>query len=120
MKNAGEYVLQWITEGAQKVIANQFTLSLPSCVQATIGEYRSGNDWLANFLDECCEVDEAFREKSDLVYQEYREMCHRNGEWARSTTDFYTALENAGFERRKIREGRVVCGLKLKPCTIVF
>ena len=120
MKNAGEYVLQWGIEGAQKVIANNFILSLPACVQAAIGEYRSGNDWLANFLDECCEVDKTFQEKSGLVYQEYREMCHRNGEWARSTTDFYTALENAGFERRKIRGGRVVCGLKLKPCTIVF
>ena len=102
------------------MIANNFILSLPACVQAAIGEYRSGNDWLANFLDECCEVDEAFQEKSGLVYQEYREMCHRNGEWARSTTDFYTALENAGFKRKRTSSTRYLIGLRLKPIDTVI
>ena len=35
-------------------------------------------------------------------------------ECTRSTADFYSALENAGFERRRNREGRFVFGLHLK------
>jgi hypothetical protein len=35
-------------------------------------------------------------------------------EYTRSTTDFYAALENAGFERRRSKNGRMVYGLQVK------
>ena len=54
-------------------------------------------------------------EKSGCLYQEYREYCISNGEWARSTTDFYAALEQAGYEKRKSNSGSYVLGLRLKP-----
>lgn len=36
------------------------------------------------------------------------------GEYIRSTTDFYTALETVGFEKFRDRNGRYIKGLKLK------
>ena len=48
------------------------------------------------------------------IYQEYRDFCMRNGEWARSTADFYAAMDAAGFERHKTRAGIVVMGLRLR------
>ncbi|MBR0392477.1 MAG: primase C-terminal domain-containing protein [Oscillospiraceae bacterium] len=115
VKNCGEYVLQWIIEGAEMVIANGFDIPLPGCVQQAIQSYRDNNDWLNNFLGECCEVGKEVREKSGCLYQEYREYCVSNGEWARSTTDFYAALEQAGFERKKCIAGNYILGLRLKP-----
>ena len=76
--------------------------------------YRDSNDWLSFFLDECCEVNPDYREKSGSVYQEYRDFCMRNDEWARSKADFYAAMDAAGFERHKTRSGIVVEGLRLR------
>lgn len=114
VKNAGGAILAWIIEGAQKAIQNNFTLSIPQVVQDAITQYRDNNDWLSIFIEDCCEVDRTFTQKSGDLYQEYRAYCGRNGEYARSTTDFYTGLENAGFMRKKTKAGNVILGLQLK------
>ena len=114
VQHAGEAVMRWIIEGARNVIAAEYRLEIPACVRAAVKAYRDSNDWLSFFLDECCEVDPNYREKSGSVYQEYRDFCMRNGEWARSTADFYTALDQAGFERAKKMNGVFISGLRLK------
>ena len=70
---------------------------------------------MANFLDDCCEIGPDFNQKSGAFYQEYREYCIRNGEYTRSTTDFYAAVEHAGFLRRKTNKGSFIYGVRLKP-----
>lgn len=115
LKNAGPYILSWIIEGARKVIHNNFKLALPQCVKEAIEAYRSDNDWLGHFLDECCDADPSSQAKSGEVYQEYRNYCARTGEYTRSTADFYNALETAGFTRKKKKTGMVVLGIRLKP-----
>ncbi|WP_363330956.1 phage/plasmid primase, P4 family [Clostridium sp. HMP27] len=114
VQNAGSYVLAWIIEGAQKVIANGFKLKLPSCVENAINHYRANNDWLGAFLDECCELDSAYKQKSGEFYQEYRAYCLRTGEYTRSTTDFYTALEILGLNRKRLSNGSFINGVRLK------
>ena len=114
VQNAGEAVMQWIIEGAEKVIAREFSIPVPECVKNAISTYRDNNDWLSLFLEECCEVGQDYKAKSGSIYQEYRDYCMRNGEWARSTADFYSAMENAGFEKHKNRDGRYLLGLRLK------
>jgi carbamoyl-phosphate synthase large subunit len=59
-------------------------------------------------------LDKALTEKSGEVYREYRAFCMRTGEYTRSTTDFYTALESEGFERQKTKMGVIVKGLRLR------
>lgn len=114
VKNAGGAILTWIIEGAMKAIANDLKLTPPQVVVEAIEQYRNNNDWLSIFIEDCCEVDRTFTQKSGELYQEYRAYCSRNGEYARSTTDFYAGLETAGFERRKNRTGMYVYGLCLK------
>ena len=113
-ENAGGAVLSWIIEGAEKAIKNKYKLKTPMVVEAAINKYRENNDWFSAFVDECCEVDVTFQQKSGEFYQEYRSYCARTGEYTRSTTDFYTALENAGFERKKTKAGVIVRGIRLK------
>lgn len=114
VENAGGAILTWIIEGAQKVIAANFKLSVPKVVEDAINQYRDNNDWLSIFIEDCCEVDKTYTQKSGELYQEYRAYCTRNGEFARSTTEFYTALEIAGFSRKKTKVGNVIMGLQLK------
>ena len=113
-REAGEYIMQWIIEGAEEVIRNNYNIPLPAVVKAAIQKYRDNNDWFTNFLEECCEVDRSYTQKSGELYQEYRAHCARNGEYIRSTTDFYTALELAGYEKKRNKSGVFIYGLRLK------
>lgn len=111
---AGGAVMKWIIEGAEKVIAEDFRIVPPKCVCDAVEAYRESCDWLNAFLTECCETGTGLRQKSGELYQEYRAWAMRMGEFARSTSEFYAALENAGFERKKTREGVYVLGLTMK------
>ena len=101
-------------EGSKRVIDSGYHLTKPSVVESAIKKYKESNDWFSQFLDECCEVDTSFTENSGDVYSSYREYCTRIGDYIRSTTDFYTALESAGFQRRRTKSSRLIYGLKLK------
>lgn len=113
-EKAGGVVLSWIIEGARKVIECNFKLKIPQCVSDAISHYRENNDWLSMFIEDCCEVDPSYTQKSGELYQEYRAYCARTGEYTRSTTDFYTGLDTAGFEKRKSKTGVMVYGIRLK------
>lgn len=115
VKEAGPSIMGWIIEGARKAIRSNFHFTQPRCVRNAIEVYRENNDWMANFLDDCCEIGPDFNQKSGAFYQEYREYCIRNGEYTRSTTDFYAAVEHAGFLRRKTNKGSFIYGVRLKP-----
>ena len=120
LKNAGPAITKWIIEGAQKAIRDNFNLTLPACVREAIQKYRCDNDWLTHFLEECCVVEQGAEEKSGEVWDCYKAYCARMGEYVRSTTEFYTALENRGFERRRRKDGRFVLGLRLNDSTADF
>ena len=102
-------------EGAKKVYDCNFKIEPPICVQEAIKAYREDNDWLNDFLYECCEINDSYKEKSGDLYTEYRNHCSCTGEYTRSTSDFYTAIEHAGFERKRDKSGRYVLGLRIKP-----
>ena len=113
-EKAGGAILTWVIEGARKVIADNYKIEPPQKVRDAIEHYKESNDWLSYFLSERCELDPAFVAKSSEVYNEYRIFCTQVGEFTRSTTDFYTALETVGFERYRDRKGRYIKGLRLK------
>ena len=113
-EKAGGAVLSWIIEGAKKVIECNFKLKIPQCVSDAIYHYRENNDWLSMFIEDCCEIDPSYTQKSGELYQEYRAYCARTGEYTRSTTDFYTGLDIAGLEKRKSKTGVMVYGIRLK------
>lgn len=113
-KTAGGAVLQWIIEGAKRVIASDYKIVQPRVVQDAIQKYKENNDWLAHFLDDCCEIDPSYEAKSGEVYNTYRSYCNQMGEYARSTTDFYTAIEAADFTRHKTKKGMLIRGFRLK------
>ena len=107
--------MAWISEGARKAISRNFHLQVPVCVQQAIDKYRENNDWMGNFLEDCCRIGPDLEQPSGKLYQEYRNYCNRTGEYTRSTTDFYAAIESVGFERKKTRMGIFIAGLVLKP-----
>lgn len=112
--HAGESILSWIIEGAQKVIERDYQLPVPHCVQEAIEKYRSENDWFGHFLEDRCDIGEGLNESSQALYQAYRGYCVETGEYARGTADFYSALENNGFKRIMVERRRCIYGLRIK------
>ncbi len=113
-KTAGGAVLSWIIEGARRVIASDYKIVQPKVVRDAIQKYKENNDWLSHFLDDCCEMGDDFEAKSGEFYNAYRSYCLQMGEYTRSTTDFYSALESTGVVRKRTRTGVIIYGLKLK------
>ena len=112
--NAGPAILSWIIEGAEKAIKANFKTSVPKAVTNSVKSYREANDWLGHFINESCVVGEKLSEKSGELYSKYRAYCLQNLEYTRSTTDFYAALNQAGYERKRTNKGNFIMGLTLK------
>ncbi len=123
-EHAGESILAWMIEGAKMVIEKNFKFDTPLCVKQAINKYMQDNDWLGHFIEDCCDVGESYKEKSSELYSEYRGYCLNMGEFARSTSDFYTALEIAGYKKHRTKECRYILGLRIKgrvlPCVSDF
>ncbi len=113
-ENAGEYIMQWIIEGAQKVIALGYKINAPECVTNAVEKYRDSNDWFHHFLDDCCDVETGLTESSNDLYTSYRKYSEEMCEYVRSTTDFYAALENCGFKKIVKSRRKYIVGLRLK------
>lgn len=114
VEKAGPAILSWVIDGAKKAIDQGYHLKRPKVVVDAINEYKASNDWMSNFMEDCCEVGDDFTEKSGDLYIQYRAYCDRIGEFIRSTTEFYTELKNRGFSRKRTNKGVIVRGLRLK------
>ncbi len=112
-ENAGEAVMKWMIEGAQQAISLGFKFPFPKCVSDAIAAYKAENDWLGHFIEECCETGSDLSAKSGELYSAYRAYSAANGEYVRSTTDFYSALETEGYIRLRTRIGTFVKGLQI-------
>lgn len=113
-EKAAPAIMKWIIEGAEKVSKSDHKVDDPKCVRDAVAAYREDNDWLGHFLADCCDIGSGLTEKSGEFYQQYRAYCIQSGEYTRSTTDFYSAVEKAGFVRKKGTKGTLVYGLSLK------
>lgn len=113
--HAGGAVLSWIIEGARRFIAADFKLDPPPCVREAVEEYKADNDWLAHFLEDCCEIGKDYSEKSGVVLATYREWSTRMGEFPRRQDEFKAALEGVGIRWKKTKQGNFYRGLKLLP-----
>ena len=113
-EKAAPAIMKWIIAGAEKVSKTDHKVDDPKCVRDAVAAYREDNDWLGHFINDCCDVGDGLTEKSGEFYQQYRAYCIQSGEYTRSTTDFYAAVEKAGYVRRKSNNGTLVYGLSLK------
>lgn len=111
--NDADAILTWIIEGAQKYIRNGHNIVHPEAVEAATKQYRDAEDWINNFLQECCEKGE-YEEAGGKLYETYKDWCAQNNEsYVRRSRDFALQLELQGFEKRRTMKGVVWMGLRL-------
>lgn len=117
-ENAGEYILSWLIEGAKKVIDSKFRIEEPKVVTDAIKEYKEQSNWFNHFIEDCCEIGKGYEVSSSQLYSSYRAYCSSIGEYPRSTSDFYTALEKNGFKKEVKKRIKYIKGLKLIDSTV--
>ncbi len=118
-QKAGGAVLAWIVEGARRFVAQGGQIKVAECVKQACEEYRAANDWLHNFLNECCELVPGQEEKSSALYDAYKTYCLTVRDYIRRADDFKQAVENAGFTYRRTKNGVKVYGLRVKTTDFV-
>ena len=112
----GDAVLTWIIEGAVRYIAGGYQIQQPEAVTQTTTNYKDEENWLQNFLMECCEAD---KDKPELrvmgghLYDAYSDWCQRNSEYRRRPRDFAAALQVVGYTKKHIATGTEWYGIRL-------
>lgn len=83
--------LDWQREG----------LEAPDQVRQATGQYRSEMDVLRNFLEECCELGEGYKDLASDVSEVYQEWAKKNGEERITRRVLTKQLAERGYEAKR-------------------
>ena len=109
----GDAILSWIVDGASKYIANGCNIIAPESVKTATDMYKNAEDWISNFILECCEMGE-YEETGGNLFESYKNWCAANNEsYVRRSRDFADELALKGFEKKRTNSGSVWRGLRL-------
>ena len=118
-EQAGGAVLSWIIEGAVKYLKTECHIDIPKAVKKATEQYRSENDWLNNYLSECCEKGKDYEILTGELYKDFLHYCEQTGEEKKSQQAFGRALTNAGYQKIRKNIGghtvRMWKGLSILP-----
>ena len=116
LREDGNAILRWIIEGAGMFCRNGNRLpAVPAIVREATNAYRTGEDWIGNFISERCEVGSRYCVMGGQLYASYRQWAEANGEYVRRNRDFAAALAAGGFASRHTNRGALWEGLKIMP-----
>ena len=110
----GGCITAWIIEGAVKFITQGFDIGkLPQAVIDASAEYQAAENWISNFITECCDKGAKYSESGGTLYTTYQQWAEANGEYKRRGSDFAAALESCGYSKRVTMQGRVWDGIRI-------
>lgn len=108
-------VLAWAVEGARQWYAAG-RLTTPGTVATSTQKQRDQLDYVAQWLDECCNTAEGWTATS-VLYTSYESWCKRSGVQPKQQRGLTEALQRKGFGYDRIKaEGktiRVITGVSL-------
>ena len=113
VENAGGAILQWMIDGAEKLIASEGKIELPRCVKEATERYRNDSDWVAEFIEESCVIAENESVKAGEFYQAYRDFCDKRLEKPKRNKAFKEALITKGFKHCRTKSGYFYKGIRL-------
>lgn len=109
----GGAVLAWMVEGARQFIANGHRLDKPQAVLDASRAYAAAENWVANFIGECCETGPGLKERGGRLYEAYKLWAREQGEYVRRSRDFAAGMEANNFMKKKGMHGAEWYGLRL-------
>jgi putative DNA primase/helicase len=106
-------ILSWVVHGAVAWF-KEGRLRPPDVVIAATKQYRDEQDVLAEFIRECCEVENHFEVSVKQLYQAYRAWAEERGEKPWSATRLGRRLGECGYPSKHEGGGDVRCGLRVR------
>ena len=115
LEKSAKAVMKWIVEGAKMFIDNGY--DLPDCKVVTnaITTYKEENNWIENFLNDCCVLDDKEKVAGGVLFKVYRQWANEVGEYPRRNRDFAEALKNLGYMSKRNEKGVLWYGLNINP-----
>jgi putative DNA primase/helicase len=107
-----EGILAWAVAGA--VEWRRAGLGKPPEVSAANEDWKSENDQMGRFIEDCCVVNESLGGRARVLYTAYRSWAEDAGENAVSETMFGRRLKARGFSKVERRQGTVYTGIALR------
>jgi len=107
-----EGILAWAVTGA--VEWRRAGLGKPPEVTAANDDWKSENDQMGRFIEDCCVVNESLGGRARVLYTAYRSWAEDAGENAVTETMFGRRLKARGFSKVERRQGSVYTGIALR------
>jgi putative DNA primase/helicase len=104
-------ILNWLIAGCLEW--RRQGLQPPAVVKAATSQYRTDEDTLGRFIDECCIVFVGARVEPNHLYQAYRKWCADNGDREMGSRTFGDKIEDRGFQRKPSNGRRYFFGIGL-------
>ncbi len=100
-KFAKEYagILAWAVRACLDWQRNGFRI--PDCVRQKVEDYKSEEDVVGRFIDECCIVDPGVKVKASELFSRFKEWSRDDDERRMGATAFGRKLSSKGFDRVK-------------------
>lgn len=104
-------IMTWAVQGCLNW--QQSGLGLPDEVVNATAEYKSEQDIMAPFIEECCLTGFDFKTEAGSLYQVYKVWSEKNGECIMTAAAFGRELRQRGFEKKHTRTGSIYKGVGL-------
>lgn len=111
-------VLNWLIAGCLEWRKNG--LQPPPEVEAATEQYKTDEDTLGRFIDECCVINVDVRAESGALYDQYKQWCVSNGDSPMGSKTFSQKIEDRGYRRLKSGSFRGFTGIGLLTTRISF
>lgn len=105
-------ILAWLVAGCLEWQQNG--IGTAKRIKEATQEYRTDEDLLGRFIEECCHVVRKSAIQASQLYGAYTKWCEGNGERPVSQTAFGRALTERGFERKRRESGNEWQGIGLR------
>lgn len=113
VEHAGQAILSWAIEGAVMFARNRYKLNPPAAVKEATSAYRARENWLENFVAECCVRGSSYTVGARSLYTAYKDWSESTREYTRRENEFSQEMEKAGFVKVMLHGARTYKGVRL-------
>ena len=112
LRDEGPGILQWLIDGCLEY--QRIGLAPPKSVVAATDEYFQGEDDVANWIEERCEVDKGFSNPSAKLFASWKDYAEKAGLIVGNNKTFKSEMNRLGYFEKRLSFGVVYEGLHVR------
>lgn len=122
VEHCGGAILQWIIEGAQQYIKNDYKLIIPEVIKEVTRNYQAENDWAADFFSKCLSFGSELSASGNDLYSVYLTYCQGYGIPPLPQAKVMPRIaDHHGVDKRRKNTGVVYIGVGVsKPKSMIL